>query len=739
MKKILLFFTAILCCMFLKAQEKMYIHKSDNMILGAPIAATDSIFFDNTQTIAYFVINDSITEYPVSSIDSITFGPNSDTVFITFNGQSTSIENPYAFEGITVNVNGGKVIINSTIQTSDIYYMLSGTTSDGNFKIYSDKRFNLLLNGVTMTNPTGPAINVQTGSKVSVTLLSGTTSSLTDGINYAVAALDSLGFPEDQKAAFFSEGQVLFGGTGSLTITGKGNAQHALCSDDYLQFDEGAITVVSAVKDGIHGREGIFINGGTLQVTAAGDAIDAELGELFISGGQITTTNAAADSKALTCDSTLTISGGTLHLSLSGNQSKGIKSRQQMTLSGGYITINTTGMSVLEASGSGFNPSYCAAIKCDSNITINGSNIVITATGKASKGISCDKNINMLSGVLKITCSGIGATYTNSSGQADAYTATCISTNGNLSILGDSVTLSNSGSGGKGISTDGFFTVGDASSSPYVKITTSGSRITISNGNYAEAKAITSDGAVTINTGYLSSTSTDDGIKSTTSVTINNGTIIVNSKEGIESPNITINNGNISVTSTDDGLNGTFGNGGETNDGSLVKITGGNVHISSSNGDALDSNGSIQITGGTVAAHGPQSSPEVGLDVNGSATISAGTVVISGTNSNMTEGFSTTSVQYSIIAKSQTSVAANTLFHIQDASGNDVITFKPVRSYYSIIFSSPAILNGAQYKIYTGGTCTGTLNNGIYTGGTYSGGTLKKTFTISGKVTNVTF
>ncbi|OPZ97481.1 MAG: hypothetical protein BWY70_01490 [Bacteroidetes bacterium ADurb.Bin408] len=76
---------------------------------------------------------------------------------------------------------------------------------------------------------------------------------------------------------------------------------------------------------------------------------------------------------------------------------------------------------------------------------------------------------------------------------------------------------------------------------------------------------------------------------------------------------------------------------------------------------------------------------------------------------------------------------------MQDASGNSLVTFKPARSYYSIVFSSPALTSGAQYKIYTGGTCTGTLTNGLYTGGTYSGGTLKKTFTITSKVTNVTF
>jgi hypothetical protein len=48
-------------------------------------------------------------------------------------------------------------------------------------------------------------------------------------------------------------------------------------------------------------------------------------------------------------------------------------------------------------------------------------------------------------------------------------------------------------------------------------------------------------------------------------------------------------------------------------------------------------------------------------------------------------------------------------------------------------------VNGAKYFIYTGGSTTGTFTNGIYIGGTYSGGTSRTSFTISSKVTNVSF
>jgi len=105
----------------------------------------------------------------------------------------------------------------------------------------------------------------------------------------------------------------------------------------------------------------------------------------------------------------------------------------------------------------------------------------------------------------------------------------------------------------------------------------------------------------------------------------------------------------------------------------------------------------------------------------------------------MTQAPSTSSGQYSVKVMMNQSQSSSTLFHIQDASSNNVLTFQPCRSYYSIVFSSSSLQNGGTYSIYTGGTSTGTNLDGLYTGGTYAGGTFRKSFTISSKVTNVTF
>lgn len=744
MKKPALLSIFLVLNILLLAQGKMYIHKSHHVTLGALISMTDSIYFSGDGTITYFRIGDTLAQYPTSGIDSLTFGANSNTIYVTYNGSSVSVINPLAFEGVHVSVTAADVIVTSVSETQDINYSLSGTTTDGMFKIYSAKRFNLLLNGVHITNPDGPAINVQSEKKTSVELVTGTSNTLADGTTYAAAPLNGNGEEEDQKATFFSEAKLVFGGTGSLTIEGNATGKHALCTDDVLQVTGGNIIITKALKDGIHAKDGIEIAGGTLNVTADGDAFDADEAYVNISGGSVTTNNVQPDVKGISCDSTMVISGGTLNLTVSGNQSKALKSGQTMILSGGTITIHNSGDAVLVASGSGFDPSYCTAVKGNANISISGADITIVSSGKASKSISSDSDIEISDGTIHITNTGAGAKYTNTSGVSDAYVATCITTDGNLIISGGSVTTSSSGAAGKGISVDGTLTVGNETSSPVLNITTTGAKVYISgsgqNSEYAEVKAIKCDGAVTIYNGTFTIASADDGIKSGASITFNNATVnITGCIEGIEAPYITVNSGNINVKGSDDCFNATFGNGGETNDGSMLTINGGNIVVNTTGGDGLDSNGNMIINGGTTIVHGPPSSPEVALDFNGYCNVNGGFLIASGTNSNMTQAPSSTSTQHCLLAKSNSVLSSTTLFHLQDAAANNIVTFQPVSNYYSVILSSADLMNGGSYSIYTGGTCTGTNNNGLYTGGTYSDGTLRKTFIINSMITTVTF
>jgi len=138
-----------------------------------------------------------------------------------------------------------------------------------------------------------------------------------------------------------------------------------------------------------------------------------------------------------------------------------------------------------------------------------------------------------------------------------------------------------------------------------------------------------------------------------------------------------------------------------------------------------------------VIVHGPPSQPEVGVDCNGTFKINGGNVIVSGIYSNMSDIPASSSSQYSVFIVFTSSLPAGTIVHIEDASGNNILTFAPIRKYQSIIFSSPNLIKENTYTVYTGGSSTDTSIDGLYKNGEYSGGTAYKTFTINNIVTTV--
>ena len=271
-----------------------------------------------------------------------------DTIFIAYNGTSVSVTgdaNGY------VNVKGADVTVNdpmSADQAADMVLVLSGSTTDGSLNVYRQKMFTIVLNGVSIHNNDGPAINNQCSKALHVVCADGTTNHLTDGTVYAIQTYD-------QKGTLFSEGQVYFSGEGTLYVTG--NYKNAIASDDYITIDGTvAINAISTAGNGIKANDGVFINGGILNIDVTADA-----------------------ARGINCDSVTVITGGD-------------------------ITISTSGNCVYDTEEKDYSSAAC--IKSDGKFTMSGGTLNMISTGDGGKGINCDADIEFTGGTLVAKTTG---------------------------------------------------------------------------------------------------------------------------------------------------------------------------------------------------------------------------------------------------------------------------------------------------------------------------------------------
>ena len=329
-----------------------------------------------------------LTDY--DNVGAVTFHRK---IEIVWDGESATVSEPG--DSITVTINGGGVTINHLSQDR-IIYELSGSTANGFFKLYSVRKQAIVLNGVSITNPGGAAINNQSHKRTFVVVQG--ENSLKDGSTYATTT------GEDLKAAFFSEGQLVFSGSGSLTVTAQGKA--AITSDDYIRFmSSPTVTASSSAGHGVRGKDGVTVSNGTLNISVSAamkKGISSDESVKF-DGGTTTikvTGSAGYDSEGKDYDGTagvkadkdFTMNGGSLVISNSGQGGKGISADGKGTFAGGTVTIKTEGDKYSQGDISS------KGIKIDGALVFSGSTVAVTVTGSKTEAIESKSTITVSGG-----------------------------------------------------------------------------------------------------------------------------------------------------------------------------------------------------------------------------------------------------------------------------------------------------------------------------------------------------
>ena len=304
-----------------------------------------------------------------------------------------------------VSINGNDVIAtNNTDQV--IKYVLTGETSDGFFKLYSTKKQAIVLNGVSITNPDGAAINNQSKKRTFIVLNDGTKNYLTDGANYSDAT-DS----EDMKGCFFSEGQLIFSGSGYLEV--DANCKAGIRSDDYVRtMPKANIWVDASAGNGIRGNEAVIVTGGVMNINVTGTAdkgISTD-GEVRIEGGRTTIftsggyeydsdENDYSACSGIKADSVININGGELNIKSTGTGGKGLNCDDEININDGVVRIITTGKRQKDSKGS-VSPK---GIKADGKITVSGgqTQVRLEGTGDGTEGIESKSEIHIEAGTVE--------------------------------------------------------------------------------------------------------------------------------------------------------------------------------------------------------------------------------------------------------------------------------------------------------------------------------------------------
>lgn len=345
---------------------------------GQSASIGDLTSFDVTLNRTALTEHESV---PADDEDYIEYTGNdfSSTVTIAYDGNDATVS---TVDGVNITKSGGHITVSSTAK--GVKYIISGTTANGSLKLYSDKKYELVLNGADITNPDSAAINLQSKKRAYIVLADGTVNKLTDGTGYKNTG------SEDMKGTLFAEGKLLFSGSGSLEV--YANAKNGIASDDYILIRPNAnIYVKATAGNGIKSNDGIAIRGGNINVKTSGNRYNYS-------------SSLHSSPKGIKSGGNMIISGGEVSVTLSGTGDgcEAIESKAQITINGGYVYAYSYDDAINSAHDFIINDGYVFArgtnndgIDANRNIYINGGNVIAVGGSRPENAIDAAEGYNI--------------------------------------------------------------------------------------------------------------------------------------------------------------------------------------------------------------------------------------------------------------------------------------------------------------------------------------------------------
>ena len=493
-----------------------------------PASQTGEMTYANGETVTIMGKTFTLADITAMTVDNSKVSDG--TIAVSYNGSTASVTVAgNVAQYVTPTVSGAHVsIAQSDDLAEEITYTLSGTSTDGEFYMSGSYKATIELNDLTLTNATpeysGAAVHIQNGKRIKVKVVTGTTNTLSDA---------STG---SQKGCLYIKGHAEFAQKGTLNVVG--NVKHGIKTGEYFTIKNATINVTSAVGDGINCAEYFLMESGTINISGTqDDGIQCDV-DGDASTGE-TTDHEDEDS------GNIYIEGGTINITVAGDAAKGIKAEGDMIVSDGDITVETTGGGVWDSDKMKTKASAC--LSADGNMTISGGTLNLTSTGAGGKGINGDGTFTATGGNIVIKTSG-NAVVASSSGslstvsssqQLDRYDSDYKSSPKGIKIDGAIlisdqavISVTTTGAGGEGIESK-------------TCIDMTGGQVTVNasddaiNASYNDnTKSLSNAGDLTISGGYVYARSTgNDGIDANGNVYIKGGLVYA---IGTSSPEVAI-------------------------------------------------------------------------------------------------------------------------------------------------------------------------------------------------------
>ena len=533
-----------------------------------------------------------------------------------------------------------------------------------------------------------------------------------------VPAEEDLFTDRDYRTDYEDENSVL------ITLSGT----DAECDSAAVTVSSGMVTIT---------EEGTYVITGTLtDGTIAVDVEDSEKVWLVFEDVSVTSEDFAA-LYVISADKVfLTLADGTENTLTNGGAFTAIDDNDvdAVIFSKDDLTINGGGsLTVTSPAGLG--------IVCKDDLKITGGTFEITAGD--GHALSAKDSVRIAAGTFVLTGSKDGIQADNDEDEEEGFVYIC---GGEFTITAE----------GDGISASAYAAVTDGS----LTITAGGGSASASDSDFVDSmqqrmqnyayggtsqgteedstscKGIKAAGQLTICDGTLMIDSADDGLHSNSDVLICGGTLTICSGddgvhadetliiegdvidiqecyEGLEGMEIYIYDGEISIISSDDGMNAAGGADSSGTDGwrqddmfgdsasgdYAIVIEGGSICIDAE-GDGIDSNGSLTISGGEIYISGPTNSANGALDYASTGTITGGILVATGA-AGMAENMSEASQGCVLISTGSQSACTIAL---SDSGGDMLVEYTVSKSFSSVVISCPEMEAGETYTLSLGDT-----------------------------------